>query len=188
MNATVQAGLAALALSGIAFGIGRLIVYFGERSIEQKYGTYGVRDRLVGCAKLEAALEARKVERIQKLKEANAAVEDATKRRRQVERRLADAVGSGDILVRVIGEEAQGTPCFHAEVSNRYVGGANFEQKQHAYIDPSWAAPQVLEIWARSVAEARTEIERRYPPAFGYVIGRLLDINSVEANKPKPKA
>jgi hypothetical protein len=183
----VQALFVALGLSGAAFVIGRVVVYMGEKSLEKRHGVIGARDRLAACAKLEAALERRRTEKAKELKEADARASEMARRRKQLERRIADAVSAGEALIRVIGEEVKDTPCFHAEVINRYVGQAGFEQKQHAYIDSSWAAPQVLEIWARSVAEARSEIERRYPPAFGYHISRLLDSDQVEAMKPARK-
>lgn len=184
MGIDIQALFVALGLSGVAFGIGRLVVYLGEQSLEKKHGVVGARRRLAECAKLEAGLEKRRLDRARELREADAASSDAARRRSQLERRLTDAVSAGEALIRVIGEEVKDTPCFHAEVVNKYVGSATFEQKQHAYIDPSWAAPQVLEIWARSVAEARSEIERRYPPAFGYHISRLLDVETAVSNRP----
>lgn len=187
MDTYVQAFLVALALSGVAFGIGRVVVFLGERSIETRLGAPGLRDRLIACAKLETALEKRREDRAAELKTARGRAEDAAGRRTRLDRQLNEALGAGETLIRVIGEEVRDAPCFHAEVVNKYVGAPNFEQKAHAYIDSSWAQPQIMEVWARSVAEARNEIERRYPPAFGYQIGRLLDINTVEAQAPKRK-
>lgn len=180
----VQALLVALALSGGAFLIGRVVVYLGEKSLEKKYGVGGVRERMVGCARLETALEQRRQEHVAALTEADNQATAAARRRKQIQRRYDDAVSAGEAPVRIIGEELKETPCFHAEVNNKYVASGTFEQKEHAYIDPAWAQPQVIEVWARSAAEARAEIERRYPPAFGYHISRLLDIGSVEAMKP----
>lgn len=180
----VQALFVALGLSGAAFLIGRVVVYLGEKSLEKKFGVDGFRERLVACAKLETQLDARSAERAKALKEADNIASDAVKRRKQLERRMADAQSYGEALVRIIGDEVKDAPCFYAEVVNKYVGQATFEQREHAYVDSSWAQPQVMEIWARSIAEARAEIERRYPPAFGYQISRLIDIGLVDAMKP----
>lgn len=180
----VQALFVALGLSGAAFLIGRVVVYLGEKSLEKKFGVDGFRERLVACAKLETQLDARSAERAKALKEADNIASEAVKRRKQLERRMADAQSYGEALVRIIGDEVKDAPCFYAEVVNKYVGQATFEQREHAYVDSSWAQPQVMEIWARSIAEARAEIERRYPPAFGYQISRLIDIGLVDAMKP----
>ena len=65
--------------------------------------------------------------------------------------------------------------CYIALVANKYAGSGG-TQKAHALIDPSWAQPQIIHVWARGMGEARGEIERRYPPAFGFVITRLQDV------------
>lgn len=176
--------LTALGLSGLGFGIAKLVVVFGERAIERRYGTGGVRDTIVKRAKLETRLEARRSERVGELKEAEGAVQDLIRRKAALERQLKDNQRTGDQLVRLIGEEIAGTPCYIAMVVNKYVGSANFQQKEHAFIDRSWSQPQIVEVWTRTAAEARAEIERRYPPAFGYVITRLQDL----AGTPVAKA
>ncbi|HRJ61527.1 MAG TPA: hypothetical protein PKZ97_13560 [Azospirillaceae bacterium] len=180
----VQALFVALGLSGAAFAIGRVVVYLGEKSLEKRYGVDGFRERFAACAKLETQLDSRSAERAKALKEADNIASDAVKRRKLLERRMADAQSFGEAVVRIIGDEVKDAPCFYAEVVNRYVGQPTFEQREHAYVDSSWAQPQIMEIWARSIAEARAEIERRYPPAFGYQISRLIDIGMVDAMKP----
>ncbi|AWK85677.1 hypothetical protein [Azospirillum thermophilum] len=173
----------ALGLSGLAFAIGKLVVATGERMIEKRHGTGNVRETITRRAKLETGLEARKGERAAQIKEADGAVQDMLRRRSVLERQLKDAQQTSEMLVRQIGEELAGTPCYLAMVVNKYVGNAAFQQKQHAFIDSSWSQPQMIEVWARSMAEARAEIERRYPPAFGYVVTRLQDMD-----KPVAKA
>ena len=183
----LQALFVALGLSGTAFVIGRVVVYLGEKSLEKRHGVDGFRERFAACARMETALELRASARAKELKEADNAASDAVKRRKKLDRQLADAQSFGEALVRIIGEENKDSPCFYAEVVNKYVGQANFEQREHAYLDSSWSQPQIMEIWTRSAAEARAEIERRYPPAFGYHISRLLDIGAVESMKPGAK-
>lgn len=170
--------ITAFGLSGLGFGIAQLVVVFGERAIERRHGTSGLRDKITRRAKLETKLEARRTERVGELKEAEGAVQDVMRRRQTLERQLKEAQKSGEQIMRLIGEEASGTPCYVAMVVNKYVGTANFQQKQHAYIDSSWAQPQPVEVWARNMAEARAEVERHYPPAFGYVIARLQDVGA----------
>lgn len=173
-NEYAQALFTAFALSGVAFGIGKAAIVLGERAIERRHGTGGVREVIARRAKLETRLDARKEQRAAELRKVDEETRDLLRRRQALERQLRDAQQSGNLLVRLIGEELAGTPCYIAQVVNKYVGSAA-QQKQHAFIDSSWALPQTMEVWARTMPVARTEVERRYPPAFGYVVMRLQD-------------
>lgn len=177
-NDYAQALFFALALSGMGFGIAKLVVVLGERMIEKRHGTGGVREVIARRAKLESGLEARKGERAAELRKIESDVHDLTKRRQNLERQIKDAQRAGDHIVRLIGEETTGTPCYIAQVVNKYVGTAAHQQKQHAFIDSTWAQPQTVEVWARSMPDARAEIERRYPPAFGFVVVRMQDVGA----------
>lgn len=181
-----QALITAFGLAGLGFAIAKLVVVFGERAIEKRHGTSGVRDAIVRRAKLETKLEARRSDRMAELKEADGAVEDILRRRKILERQMKDSQMAGERLVRLIGEEVKGMPCYIAMVVNKYVGTANFQQKPHAYIDPHWSQPQTVEVWAKSMADARAEVERRFPPAFGYAITRMQDVGA--ADVPTAKA
>ncbi|MBY6262878.1 hypothetical protein EI613_13315 [Azospirillum sp. 412522] len=176
----------AFGLAGLGFGIGKLVIVLGERAIERRHGSEGVRDVIARRAKMETKFEARRGGRIQELKELDAAVEDELRRRKVLERQISDSRQTGERLVRLIGEEVQSSPCYVAMVVNKYVGTNAAQQSQHALVDPSWAQPQMIEVWARSMAEARTEIERRYPPAFGYAVTRMQEFLS--ADTPVAKA
>ncbi|MBP2301730.1 hypothetical protein [Azospirillum picis] len=178
--------ITAFGLSGLAFGIGKIAVVLGERAIERRHGAEGVRNTIVRRAKMETRFESRRSERIAELKELDGAVEDVLRRRKMLEKQIEDSRQSGERLVRLIGEEVQGSPCYIVMVVNRYVGNGTFQQSQHALIDASWSQPQTVEVWARSMAEARAEIERRYPPAFGYAVTRMQEILS--ADTPVAKA
>ncbi|WP_211102240.1 hypothetical protein [Azospirillum brasilense] len=170
-----QALFLALALAGLGFGIGKAAALLGERAIERRLGTGRLQDTITRRAKLEAGFEARKTQRIDDLRKAERDIGDATRRRQTLERRLRDLQHRGDELRRLIGEEVAGTPCYIAQVANKYVGGGANQQAQHAFIDSGWARPQTVEVWARTMPVARAEIERRYPPAFGYVVLRIQE-------------
>ena len=167
--------ISAFGLAGLGFGIGKLVILFGERAIERRHGSEGVRDVI-----------ARRADRILELKELDGGVEDVLRQRKAMERQIEESRQSGERLVRLIGEELQNSPCYVAMVVNKYVGTGAVQQSQHALVDPSWAQPQMIEVWARSMAEARMEIERRYPPAFGYAVTRMQEFLS--ADTPIAKA
>ncbi|TWA69243.1 hypothetical protein FBZ82_105402 [Azospirillum brasilense] len=174
-HAYVQALFLALALAGLGFGIGKAAVLLGERAIERRLGTGSLRDLLARRAKMEAGFEARRTQRIADLRKAEGESGEALRRRQSLERRLRDLQNRGDDLLRLIGEEVAGTPCYIAQVVNKYVGDGTNQPAQHAFIDSGWARPQTVEVWARTMPVARAEIERRYPPAFGYVVLRIQE-------------
>lgn len=176
----VQVLLFALGLSGVAFGIGKVVVHFGERSIERKHGIVGMRDLLVRRARLEQALEARRTQRVGDLKKAETALQEVARRRQRLDRQWTDARAAGDRQIRLIGEEVEGTPCYVAMVVNKYVGSGN-TPRGPMLIDRTWVQPQTIEVWTRSLAEARAEVERRYPPAFGFNISRLHELGDSTA-------
>ncbi|MDQ2103845.1 hypothetical protein [Azospirillum isscasi] len=174
-NDYVQALFLAFALAGLGFGIGKAAVHLGERAIERRLGNGNLREAIARRAKLEAGLDARKTRRTAELRKAEAEAGDAMRRRQALERRLRDLQRSGDEILRVIGEEVAGMPCYNAQVVNKYIGTGAHQQTQHAFIDSTWAQPQSVEVWARTMPVARAEIERRYPPAFGYVVLRIQE-------------
>lgn len=175
----VQALFVALACSGLAFVIAKLVVIAGERMIEKRHGTIGIRDMLVRRARLETGLEARRAQRRKEIKEADDEAREVLRRRGHLDRQISDILRGGEQIVHLIGEETKGTPCFHAQVLNKYVGTA--AQQQNAFIDPRWAQPQNMEVWAASIGDARKVIEGRYPPAFGYKIVVLHEFGGLPA-------
>lgn len=184
-NDYVQALIFALALSGLAFGAARVVVHFGERSIERRHGSVGIRDTMTRRARMEQAFEARRDARVKEIKSFEADLRLAMKRRQRLDRQWTDARNSGEQLIRQIGEEVEGAPCWVAMVINRYVGTGNIPRAP-ILIDRSWAQPQIIEVWTRSLQDARTEIERRYPPSFGFHVQRLNEHSG--ADEPAAKA
>ncbi|HEY0832661.1 MAG TPA: hypothetical protein VGE72_02025 [Azospirillum sp.] len=184
----VQAILMALALSGMGFGIAKVVVLVGERIIERRHGTVGLRDLLARRAKLEQGLDARRAERAAALKKADEEVRTVIARRQHLERQLRDALHSGDHVVRQVGDEVKGMPCFIAQVANKYVGTGVDQTREHAFIDRSWSQPQTIEVWTTSLPEARKDIERRYPPSLGYVVSRVQQVAAGSPAEPTRKA
>lgn len=162
-----------LVLSLVAFVVARIALVAGEHSIERRYGKVGLRKMMMQRAKLEQGLEARRAKRLEEIRKLDSEVKEIFIRRQRLERELVDAKAASERLVRLIGEEVEGTPSFVAKVINKYVGVGPAQMRGPILVDRSWAQPQEMEVWARSVAEARSEIERRYPPAFGFHITRL---------------
>lgn len=175
-----------LALSGLAFGVVRVFLFLAERSMEAKAGRVGLRAMLINRAKLEMGLETRRNKRVEELKAAEREFKEVFLQRQRLERQLLDARAASERTIRLIGEEVEGTPCFIVKVVNKYVGNSN-PQRGPILVDRTWAQPQEMEVWTRSVAEARAEVERRYPPAFGFHITRLNELGADEST-PAAKA
>ncbi|NYZ15932.1 hypothetical protein HL658_25610 [Azospirillum sp. RWY-5-1] len=176
-NDYVQALIAALALSGLAYGAARAVVHFGERSIEQRHGLVGIRGMMTRRARMEQAFEARHAARAKEVKAFDAELREVVRRRQRLDRQWTDATNAGEQLIRQIGEEVEGAPCWVAHVINRYVGTGNVPRSP-ILIDRSWSQPQIIEVWVRSMQDARAEVERRYPPSFGFHVQRLNEHGS----------
>lgn len=182
----LHALLTAIGLSALSCGIGLAVLRIGERKLERRFDSVGIRDLIARRARCEQALEARRLARLEEIKALDAEVRDSVRRRHRLERQVNDSRAAANRTIRLIGEEVEGTPCFVATVVNRLVGSSTFQQKPHAYIDRSWSEPQTVEVWTRTVQDARSEIERRYPPAFGYMVVRLGELGG--AGDPRQPA
>ncbi|MCW2244614.1 hypothetical protein M2352_000205 [Azospirillum fermentarium] len=178
MSEMVKGLLLFLFLSGAGFGLARLVVFLGERSIERRYGVTGVRMLIAERATLEQRMEMRRAGREEELSSLDGEIHSLVRRKEKLDRRTGEVARYGKSIVRQIGEEVKGCPCYIAHVANKYVGA---DKGPHAMIDSSWAKPQAVEVWAPNVPEARRAIERRYPPTFGYVVTRIQPMGDVFA-------
>jgi hypothetical protein len=172
-----------LLLAMLAFIVARVSLVIGERSIERRAGKVGLRKMIVARAKMEQAFEARRNQRVEEIRKTDAEVKALFLRRQRLERALIDAKAASERLVRLIGEETEGTPCYVGKVINKYVGVGPAQQRGAIYVDRSWTQPQEMEVWVRTVNDARVEIERRYPPAFGFHLARLNELGVQDGTK-----
>jgi hypothetical protein len=175
-----------LALAAVAFLIARISLVVGERSLERKAGRVGLRKMMVMRAKIEQGLETRRNKRMEEIRALDLEVKQLFLRRQQLERALIAAKNDSERLVRLIGEEIEGTPCYVAKVINKYSGVGVPQQKGAILVDRGWAQPQEIEVWVRTVGDARNEIEHRYPPAFGFHITRLNELGVQESKIETP--
>lgn len=178
MSEFVKGLLVALLLSGAGFALARLVVFLGERSIERRYGVTGVRALVAERTTLEQRMEMRRAGREAELSDLDGEIRSIIRRKEKLDRRIGEVARYGQSIVRQIGEEVKGSPCYIAHVVNKYVGA---DKGPHAMIDSSWAKPQAVEVWAATIPEARRAIERRYPPTFGYVVTRIQLLGDVFA-------
>ncbi len=87
-------------------------------------------------------------------------------------RKLASA---SDYYLREIGSNATGTTRYTFSVSNRYVIEYVAKGQKHPLLDDSWKSGQLVEVWAKSLMDARIVMADRYPATAGYVVEMLKD-------------
>jgi hypothetical protein len=74
-----------------------------------------------------------------------------------------------------IGSDLVGTRCYTFSVSNRYVTEYVSKGQKHPLLDDSWKSGQLVEVWSKSLMDARIVIADRYPATAGYVVEMLKD-------------
>lgn len=175
-----------LVLAILAFALARISVTVGERSIERRHGHVGLKKMFIERARMERAFEARRDKRMREIAEVDREVRELFVERQRLERSLNAAKAASERLVRLIGEEIKGTPCYVGKVINKYVGVGPAQMRGPFLVDRMWAQGQEMEVWTRNLSESRAEIERRFPPAFGFHITRLAELGVQGDSRPEP--
>lgn len=163
----------AILLSLVMFGVGYVVATISVRLVEKPGRIEGLRDLLTRRAKLEAAFEARREARETQQRELEREIAGWTKKRQTLARKIGTLKTTADRIIRVIGDESTDRTRYHAQISNRYVSAMGSKEQKHALIDGAWAVAQFVEVWATSMGEARSLVDKRYPPSFGFVVHNL---------------
>lgn len=107
-------------------------------------------------------------------------------RRRNVERRIDDLHRQLDALesredeyIRFVGHHRTGHHHFKAMMINRHVQTAIREGRTHGLLDNSWARPQNIEIWASSLADAKSSLNARFPMSLGFVVIEMIEPDDI---------
>ncbi len=94
-------------------------------------------------------------------------------RRATLNKKLNKLNTARDQLVRQIGESTTGTNCYNFLVANRYVLQYVAKGQQHPLLDESWKNGQLVEVWSKSLMDARIAVVERYPATFGFYVEKL---------------
>jgi hypothetical protein len=168
-----------LLIAGVAGALG----YFGARLGGELWA------RLILDSQEAAALRAKLKRRAplipafsQRYARRRLALGQSEARRRNVERRiddlhrqLDDLQNRDDELIRFVGRQRPGHHHFKAVMVNRHVQTAIREGRTHGLLDSGWARPQHIEIWASSLAEAKTGLNGRFPISLGLVVIEMTE-------------
>ncbi len=93
--------------------------------------------------------------------------------RASLTKKLNKIRSSNDQLVRQIGENTVGTNCYNFLVANRYVLSHVAKGQKHPLLDESWKNGQLVEVWAKSLIDARIAVVDRFPATFGFFVEKL---------------
>ncbi len=145
-----------------------LLGRFMESSILSRPDLRRAEEALPRRSLLEAKFDLRRSDRRVRLGELTAEITDLRRRRFLQDKALADARREAQAPIRVVGAEGQAFLKFRAWLVNRQVQQAFTERKRHPTLDGEWAQPQIVEVWADSLTDARKEIQRFYPVPLGF--------------------
>lgn len=166
----VDAILLSALFSASAFLLALLIGKIGETQIEGRPEMKAAELVIPRRAQMETRFDLRSAELTQEIAKLAAEVTGLRRRRFAMERELQDARREADSPVRMIGREGSTPQHFRAWMVNRQVQTAVAESKTHPTLDVGWAVPQIIEVWADNLGEARKELQRIYPPPLGFTI------------------
>jgi len=161
-------------IGAIASFLSFLVVYLAGRlaalSIERSPEMRDLEKMLPRRSRLESRLELRAAD--VKAEITQLTVEEGNLRRQFyiLEKDMQEARREADAPVRVLGREGQTPTYFRAWLVNRQVQAALADGKEHPSLDSEWADPQVVEVWADSLANARTQLQSYYPPPLGFTV------------------
>ena len=167
----IEAVLLCAFFSASAYSVARLIGSLGASMTEKSGCLEAVRLQIARRSGLERSLAQRVGERRKAMAHLDREIKELTRTRSQLEQAAAEALETPDQIMRVVGHEINGMLPYLGLVLNKYVkaeGGTTS-------IDPAWAYAQEIQVWAKSLGEARGELERRYPESQGYKITSMAD-------------
>ncbi|WP_029013820.1 hypothetical protein [Niveispirillum irakense] len=166
----LTAGVIGVAAYIFAYLVARLM----ESSVQSRPELRQAEEVLPRRSLLEAKFDNRRSERKARLTQLQSEIAELRRRRFIQDKLLADAKREAQAPVRVIGAEGRALLRFRAWMVNRQVQAAAAERKHHPLLDTEWASPQIVEVWADNLTDAKRELQRFFPMPLGFAV---LNIN-----------
>jgi len=94
-------------------------------------------------------------------------------RRGSLSKRLRKINATTDYFVREVGCSVEGAKCYTFAVSNRYVNDYVAKGQKHTLLDESWKSGQIVDVWSKSLVEARVVVAEKYSASLGYVVENI---------------
>lgn len=164
----VQAIMMGMLMGGAAYLFTYLLGRFVESTVLSRPELRAAEAALPRRSLLEAKFDLRCSDRRARLGELTAEINDLRRRRFLQDKMLVDARREAQAPIRVVGAEGQAFLKFRAWVVNRLAQQAAADRKRHPTLDAEWAQPQIVEVWADSLTDARKEMQRVYPVPLGF--------------------
>ena len=175
-------------LAMVGYGLGWLVGVVISQFIEHNADLGGIRETIARRARIERGMEARLRDRRAEHAKLDREFKELVRKRLALEHAATESLEVADHIMRVVGDEVAGRQRFLALVFNKYLAGSGSGGgAHHSLIDPAWAVAQEIEVWSIGVAEARIELEKRYPPAFGYSVSSLVAAQRESSGEPAPQ-
>ena len=159
-------------LAAVGYGGGWAIGAVLAGMLRKKPNTNPLQESINRLSVLERGLANRVGDRRRVMAELDREIKLKVRRRVELEQATAKLLGASGRVLRMVGQEIKGAQPFLALVVNKYVKA---EGRNKTAVDPAWASPQEVEVWAKSLGDARVELERGYPESQGFKIITLSE-------------
>jgi hypothetical protein len=163
--------LLAAFLTTLGYGLGRLLGVLVQGIIESQGNIKVLQATITRRAGIERGFQTRIGALRREMVNFDRAIKEATHRQMALAQATAESLATADRIVRLVGDEAVGRQRYLALVFNKYVAGGGGAASM---IDDSWNVAQEVEVWAIGPAEARIDVEKRYPAVFGFSVHSLV--------------
>ncbi|MEI6557336.1 MAG: hypothetical protein WCO00_02935 [Rhodospirillaceae bacterium] len=157
----------------LAWGVSSLFTMGIQVMVENSGRARKFRDAIERRAAFIPKFKRRRDFLLQVVDQRNEASNSLQTQRANLRKKHNKILAARDQLVRQIGENTVGTNCYNFLVANRYVLSYVAKGQQHPLLDESWKNGQLVEVWARSLMEARIAVVERFPATFGFFVEKL---------------
>ncbi len=170
-------GIELVIFASLAIGFAWIFAEVLSMAIAKIVENSGRSRRYIEAITQRAALIPRFKKRRERLQQTVEQKDDEAKtlgnRRNSLTSRLRNIKSSSDYFVREIGANVEGTRCFTFSVSNRYVVDYVAKGQKHPLLDDSWKSGQLVEVWSKSLMDARVVVAEKYSASLGYVVENI---------------
>ncbi|MEI8394750.1 MAG: hypothetical protein WCF85_08455 [Rhodospirillaceae bacterium] len=170
-------------MSLLGFAIGRLVGVVVQHMVEHGVESETIRASIATRAKIERGLDARIRGLRAEMAKVDREIKEMVRKRIAFDQATKEQLAIADRIMRVVGDQVAGRTAFLGLVFNKYIAAGS---GGNSVVDAAWATAQEVEVWAPGIAEARIELEKRYPPSFGFTVSSL--VSAPKPGTPDPAA
>ena len=169
----LEMGIFALFILFLAWMVSGLMAMGLQMLFENSGRARGLREAIERRAVFLPRFKRRRENLLQLIDQRNEGVNALQTQRVKLTKQLNKVKSAENQLVRQINENTVGTNCYQFLVANRYVLQHVSKGQQHPLLDESWKGGQVVEVWSKSLIDARIAVVDRYPATFGFFVEKL---------------